>query len=264
MNLPDWRKWLAVGALCLCKCYVLTLPKDWVVDNVQMQVGSISLAAEIAIAGLTPVFLLEYSGVADPADVLKHADLKNNPDPTALIPPGATGGVSLSQISLLATIPLLSNGFATYLLVPLSTAIGRRPVLILTSTLAWTSGFWAGASTSLYSHIGARVFHGLGSGAVEALIPLIIQDLVFLHQRNKAIAAIFAAQVRTCAPLEHCKPRKTKGQSTLEPTKSLPRLGNRIHTGGPIIFSGHLSLFLLSSSSHASHRRVKPLQCLAI
>lgn len=169
------------------------------VDIVQTQVGSISLAAEIAIAGLTPVFLLEYSGVADPAEVLKHADLKNNPDPTALIPPGA-GGVSLSQISLLATIPLLSNGFATYLLVPLSTAIGRRPVLILTSTLAWTSGFWAGASTSLYSHIGARVFHGLGSGAVEALIPLIIQDLVFIHQRNKAIAAIFAAQVRTRAP----------------------------------------------------------------
>lgn len=164
-----------------------------------MQVGSISLAAEIAIAGLTPVFLLEYSGVADPAEVLKHADLKNNPDPTALIPPGA-GGVSLSQISLLATIPLLSNGFATYLLVPLSTAIGRRPVLILTSTLAWTSGFWAGASTSLYSHIGARVFHGLGSGAVEALIPLIIQDLVFIHQRNKAIASIFAAQVRTRTP----------------------------------------------------------------
>lgn len=142
---------------------------------------------------------MEYSGVADPAAVLKDADLKNNHDPTALIPPGA-GGVSLSQISLLATIPLLSNGFATYLLVPLSTAIGRRPVLILTSTLAWTSGFWAGASTSLYSHIGARIFHGLGSGAVEALIPLIIQDLVFIHQRNRAIAAIFAAQVRTLTP----------------------------------------------------------------
>ncbi|KAJ4394047.1 hypothetical protein N0V93_003264 [Gnomoniopsis smithogilvyi] len=173
MNLPDWRKWFAVGALCLF--------------------GSISLAAEIAIAGLTPVFLLEYSGVTNPAEILKHADLKNNPDPTALIPPGASG-VSLSQISLLATIPLLSNGFATYLLVPLSTAVGRRPVLILTSTLAWTSGFWAGASTSLYSHIGARVFHGLGSGAVEALIPLIIQDLLFIHQRNKAMAAVFAAQ----------------------------------------------------------------------
>lgn len=173
LNLTEWRKWLAVASMCFF--------------------GSISLAAEIAIAGLTPVFLLEYSGV-DPASTLKHADLKGNPDPLAVIPPGVQP-VSLAQVSLLATIPLLSNGFATYLLVPLSTAIGRRPVLILTSTLSWASGFWAGASTSLTSHIAARVFHGLGSGAVEALLPLIVQDIMFIHQRNKAVAAIIAAQV---------------------------------------------------------------------
>lgn len=173
LNLKEWRKWAAVASMCFF--------------------GSISLAAEIAIAGLTPVFLLEYSGV-DPASTLKHADLKGNPDPLAVIPPGVQP-VSLAQVSLLATIPLLSNGFATYLLVPLSTAIGRRPVLILTSTLSWASGFWAGASTSLTSHIAARVFHGLGSGAVEALLPLIVQDIMFIHQRNKAVAAIIAAQV---------------------------------------------------------------------
>jgi len=91
---------------------------------------------------------------------------------------------------------MLSNGIATYLLVPLSTAIGRRPVLILTSTLSWTSGFWAGHSTSLNSHIAARAIHGLGSGAVEALLPLIAQDMVFIHQRNKAVATIIASQVR--------------------------------------------------------------------
>lgn len=83
---------------------------------------------------------------------------------------------------------------ATYLLVPLSMAIGRRPIMLLTATLAVLSGFWAGASHSLNEHIAARVFHGLGSGTVEALIPLIIQDFTFLHQRNKAIAAVFSAQ----------------------------------------------------------------------
>lgn len=181
LNLQEWRKWLAVASMCFF--------------------GSISLAAEIAIAGLTPVFLLEYSGV-DPASTLKHADLKGNPDPLAVIPPGVQP-VSLAQVSLLATIPLLSNGFATYLLVPLSTAIGRRPVLILTSTLSWASGFWAGASTSLTSHIAARVFHGLGSGAVEALLPLIVQDIMFIHQRNKAVAAIIAAQVSNSYCRQH-------------------------------------------------------------
>lgn len=169
-----------------------TLPRTGKI-LILLPVGSISLAAEIAVAGLTPVFLLEYSGV-DPPSVLKTADMSSNPDPLALVPPGHTP-VSLANIALLATIPMLSNGFATYLLVPLSTAIGRRPVLLLTSTLSWGAGFWAGASTSLMSHVAARVFHGLGSGAVEALLPLIVGDITFLHQRNKAIAAIFSAQV---------------------------------------------------------------------
>lgn len=157
-------------------------------------VGSVSLAAEIAVATLTPVFLLEYSGV-DAAAALKSSEITHNPNPLSLIPPNAAQQVSLAQVALLATIPMLSNGVATYFLVPLSTAIGRRPVLLLTSTLSWMSGFWAGTSHSLMEHIAARVFHGLGSGAVEALLPLIIQDITFIHQRNKAIAAIFAAQV---------------------------------------------------------------------
>ncbi|KAL1847510.1 hypothetical protein Daus18300_013932 [Diaporthe australafricana] len=101
LNLKEWRKWLAVASMCFF--------------------GSISLAAEIAIAGLTPVFLLEYSGV-DPASTLKHADLKGNPDPLAVIPPGVQP-VSLAQVSLLATIPLLSNGFATYLLIVSTIAV---------------------------------------------------------------------------------------------------------------------------------------------
>ncbi|KAH9906968.1 major facilitator superfamily transporter [Xylariomycetidae sp. FL2044] len=172
LNLPNWRKWLAIGCLCLF--------------------GSISLAAEIAIAGLIPVFLLEYSGV-DPKSVLKNSDLRSNPDPLSIVPEGVTP-VPLAQISLLATIPMLSNGFATYLLVPLSTAIGRRPVLVLTSTFSWVGGFWAGYSTSLMTHIAARVMHGLGAGAVEALLPLIAQDMVFIHQRGKAIASIIASQ----------------------------------------------------------------------
>ncbi|KAK1452395.1 major facilitator superfamily transporter [Colletotrichum cuscutae] len=172
LNLPEWRKWLAVASLCFF--------------------GSVSLAAEIAVAGLLPVFILEYSGV-DPASTLKHADLKGDPNPLAIVPSGVTP-VSLTSVSLLATIPMLSNGVATYLLVPLTAAIGRRPVLILTSAFSWGGGFWAGYSKSLTSHIAARVFHGLGSGAVEALLPLIVQDMMFLHKRNKAVASIIASQ----------------------------------------------------------------------
>ncbi len=59
---------------------------------------------------------------------------------------------------------------------------------------SWIGGFWAGWSTSLKSHLAARILHGLGSATVEGLLPLIMQDIVFIHQRNRAIAAILACQ----------------------------------------------------------------------
>ncbi|KAI5928650.1 major facilitator superfamily transporter [Camillea tinctor] len=178
LNLPNWRKWLAIGVICFF--------------------GALSLAAEIAVASQLPVFLLEYSGV-DPAKVLSTTDFKaklsgkEGLNPLDVIPEGVKPA-SLAQVSLLATIPLLSNGIASYFLVPLSIAVGRRPVLLLTATFSWAGGFWAGFSQTLESHLAARVIHGLGAGAVEALLPLIAQDIVFIHQRNKALSAIVASQ----------------------------------------------------------------------
>jgi MFS family permease len=102
--------------------------------------------------------------------------------------------VNVGKITLLATIPQITNGIASYLLVPLSIGIGRRPVLLLAAAAAWAGGLWAGFSTSIDQHLVARAVQGLGAGAVEALIPLIIQDMVFIHQRNKAMSAIVASQ----------------------------------------------------------------------
>lgn len=103
---------------------------------------------------------------------------------------------------MLATLPLITNGIASYFLVPLSIAVGRRPVLLLTAVMAWSGGLWAGLSTSLDSHLAARALMGLGAGAVEALIPLIVGDIVFIHQRAKAQSAIVASQVRKKLLLE--------------------------------------------------------------
>ncbi len=148
----------------------------------------------MVIGFLLPVFLLEYSGV-DPTTVLNDPNLAaKGPDPLAIVPAGVTP-ISLVQVSLLATVPQIANGVAGYFLIPLSMAVGRRPVLLATAVAAWAGGFWAGASTSLQSHIAARVVHGLGAGAVEALLPLIVQDMVFIHQRSKATAAVISSQV---------------------------------------------------------------------
>ncbi|CAJ2509921.1 Uu.00g058210.m01.CDS01 [Anthostomella pinea] len=163
LNLPTWRKWTAIGVICFF--------------------GALSISAEMAVGSLLPVFLLEYSGL-DAAEVLRNTDFqaklagKRGLDPLAVIPDGVAA-VSLARV---------------YLLVPLSIGVGRRPVLLLTATLSWAGGLWAGCSGSLEAHLAARVVHGLGAGAVEALLPLIAQDMVFIHQRNRALSTIIASQ----------------------------------------------------------------------
>jgi len=67
-------------------------------------------------------------------------------------------------------------------------------VLLACGVMAWSGGFWAGLSRSLESHIAARCLQAIGAGAVEALIPLIVQDIVFIHQRNRAMSSIWSAQ----------------------------------------------------------------------
>jgi MFS family permease len=144
-----------------------------------------------------PVFALEYAGI-DPR-ILNDIDVSAfstpgvaNLDPLKAL--SGLGGPPLWKISLLSSLPLLTNGLASYLLVPLAIAVGRRPVLLLCAMLAWIGGLWAGFSHSLNSHIAARCIQAIGAGAVEALIPLMVQDLVFIHQRNRAISSIWAAQ----------------------------------------------------------------------
>ncbi|OLN94171.1 putative MFS-type transporter C1271.10c-like protein 9 [Colletotrichum chlorophyti] len=178
LNLPAWRKWTAIGALCFF--------------------GALALSAEVVIGGLLPVFMLEYSGV-DPR-ILNTIDFKAQSggsglkiNPVSVVPAGVKPA-PIEKVALLATMPLLANGIASYFLVPTSIWIGRRPVLIFAATSAWAGGLFAAFSTSLDQHLLARGLMGLGAGAVEALIPLIVQDMVFIHQRNKAMSAVISSQ----------------------------------------------------------------------
>lgn len=178
LNLPSWRKWAAIISLSFF--------------------GALALASEFIIGALVPVFVLEYSGI-DPK-ILADIDLATfsggagtvNLNPYGLL--ASLGGPPVWKVALISSLPLLMNGIASYFLVPFSIAVGRRPVLLLVGVMAWSGGLWASFSHSLESHLAARAFQGLGAGAVEALIPLIVQDMMFIHQRNKAISLISAGQ----------------------------------------------------------------------
>jgi MFS family permease len=133
-------------------------------------------------AGLDPKILrdLNFSEVGEPGQ-----------DPLRALE--SLGGPSYSQVALLSTIPLLVNGLAAWILVPLSIAVGRRPVILFAGGMCWIGGIWAATSTGLKSHLIARCLQGLGGGTVDSIIPLIIQDFMFIHERNRAVGAINAS-----------------------------------------------------------------------
>jgi hypothetical protein len=162
-------------------------------------VGALALSAEAIVAALTPVFALEYAGInpkiLDTLDLQAIMSTSKGSTANVMNLLASFGGPPMWRISMLATLPLLTNGISSYFLVPLSIAIGRRPLLIMCGLLAWVGGLWAGLSRNLDSHLAARCLQGLGAGAVEALIPLMVQDIVFIHNRNRAMSSIWAAQV---------------------------------------------------------------------
>jgi MFS family permease len=183
-----------------CRCFSLLLYEysrtsfGFSSDNVL--VGALALSAEAIIGALLPIFALEYAGI-DPK-IINSVDIsKVNPgvvNANPLSQLSGLGGPPLWKISLIASLPLLTNGISSYLLVPVSISIGRRPVMLICGIMAWSGGLWAGFSRSLDSHIAARCVQAVGAGAVEALIPLIVQDMVFIHQRNLAMSSVWASQ----------------------------------------------------------------------
>jgi len=46
------------------------------------------------------------------------------------------------------------------------------------------ANIWQGFATSYTSFIGARVISGLGAAANESIMPIVINDVMFLHQRG--------------------------------------------------------------------------------
>ncbi|KAK2589915.1 hypothetical protein QQS21_012406 [Conoideocrella luteorostrata] len=170
LNLSDGRKIAAILALCLF--------------------GSMAAAAELILGAMLPVFSFEYADL-DPK-YLVDIHLPAGSNGLAIL--AAFPGPPIWEIYLLASLPVLMIGIANFFLVPMSIAMGRRNILLITGVIAIAGCIGSGFSTSLGSHLACRTIQALGAGTVESLIPFIIQDIVFYHQRNAAISVVFATQ----------------------------------------------------------------------
>lgn len=69
--------------------------------------------------------------------------------------------------------------------VPISSSFGRRPVFLVSQLINFGTSIWRAKATSYSSFMGACVVNGIGAGPAETIMPAVIADIFFLHDRGK-------------------------------------------------------------------------------
>ena len=105
------------------------------------------------------------------------------------IPEYASIGKGYQEISYMLSLPNLTMGIGNLIGMPIAVAVGRRSVfLVATAIMCVAIGLCAGAGTAAHNfnwHLGSRLLLGIAAGQSEALVPMITQEIVFLHERAR-------------------------------------------------------------------------------
>jgi len=101
------------------------------------------------------------------------------------IPAYAAQGKTYADISNLMTFPSLFMGIGNMISMPLGLAIGRRPVFLGSCVLLVVSLILCATNQGYAMHFAARCILGLAAGQSEALCPLMISEVFFLHERAR-------------------------------------------------------------------------------
>ncbi len=80
------------------------------------------------------------------------------------------------------------QGIGNLIFVPLALAIGRRPVFLWSCALLFTGAIIASQNTNYTYHLAIRIVLGFAAGQSEALVPLMIKETFFLHERAKVLS----------------------------------------------------------------------------
>lgn len=80
------------------------------------------------------------------------------------------------------TYPTMFMGFGNLVCMPLAMAIGRRPVYLASMVVLVVGSVLAAYAESYSWHLGARMMLGFAAGNSEALVPMMIQEIHFIHE----------------------------------------------------------------------------------
>ncbi|RDW84249.1 hypothetical protein BP6252_01839 [Coleophoma cylindrospora] len=103
-------------------------------------------------------------------------------------------GHATEEVVRLLTFPALFIGVGNYIILPMSLAFGRRPVFILSVVILLAATIGSAVQTSYKAHLATRIIQGLATGATESLLPLMLTDITFLHERSMIFGFYWATQ----------------------------------------------------------------------
>ena len=95
---------------------------------------------------------------------------------------------TLPEVNMLFGAAAITLGYANFLIVPAANVWGRRPVILVCALVCILANVWQGLVTSYDSFIAARVISGLGAAANESIMPMVVADMLFVHQRGRSMA----------------------------------------------------------------------------
>ncbi|KAF7455593.1 MFS general substrate transporter [Pyrenophora tritici-repentis] len=100
------------------------------------------------------------------------------------IPEYAVHGADYADITALMTYPSMFMGVGCLTCMPLALSIGRRPVFLGSLVVLILGALLAAQARDYNWHLGARMVLGFAAGQSEALVPMMIQEIHFMHERS--------------------------------------------------------------------------------
>ncbi|EPQ26649.1 uncharacterized protein PFL1_05970 [Pseudozyma flocculosa PF-1] len=99
-----------------------------------------------------------------------------------------------AEVTLLSTLPSVMIGVGNLIVIPASMVFGRRPVVLVSAAVLMAGCIGSAASQSFEVHLATRIVQGLASGISESLLPLMITEISFVHERSRIFAIYWASQ----------------------------------------------------------------------
>ncbi|EWZ99605.1 hypothetical protein NW765_005585 [Fusarium oxysporum] len=103
-------------------------------------------------------------------------------------------GYGPSDVAFLLTLPSLCIGLGNFIILPVALAYGRRPVFLISTIILLAATIGSAAQSSYNGHLASRVMQGLATGASESLLPLMLTEVTFLHERGRVFGLYWTVQ----------------------------------------------------------------------